>query len=368
MPFPEIAQYDDEYLEEQTILVKLGDTIRATVLVDGNVADSTTLPVGRPASENGLKAIRIGYINFIELPGLSPSLPPQPETTVDRINEDWAQVAIRFDLAGASTIDPVANVITVKNRAGTASADGTASVTVAPGQGTPTPVMINIFAGDTEEQIAQRLASEISNTVPGVTAQHYPHRTQNEDFWFVLVDKGNNVTFSNISSDPADVFIQPPALNYRDEDKIDFLAGNVLGLNFKDDDARTIDMFAVPNGALPGAYGRAGHDEHQFTLPGWQNTILIIESAVNGNDASNPLTAGHEVGHVLFDGLFDGSDPASPGHSPDPQNLMSVGSQGGELEDFREGKRLTNEQNEDARTDSATPTPVPLLHQTGHNE
>src|SRR5690606_20152905 len=169
------------------------------------------LPVGRPPSEDGPYAIRTAYINVVMLPGLNPALPPQPATTTERMSEDWAQTAIRFDLADTTTITPVSNVLTVELQ-GTSTVAGTLSLEVEPQGETPTTVSIDIFAGDTEEQIAQRLANEISSQIPNVVAQHYRHFVENEDFWLVLADRGNEVGFRQIAS-TSNVLIKVPLLN-----------------------------------------------------------------------------------------------------------------------------------------------------------
>jgi hypothetical protein len=366
------VKYDDEHAGPQTIRAELEDTVRVTLVLDGDTTSTVSeLPVGRPATEDGPYAVRTAYINFVELPGLNPALPPQPQTTIERMNEDWAQVAVRFDLAGSSTITPVSNVLIVDIRGPveTVVDTGHVSLEVEPEGGSPTAVNIEIFAGDTEEQIAQRLASEISSHVPNITAQHHPHTLdENENYWLVLVDRGSVVKFPVAKSTTANVSINAPQLHFAKRNDIGQLGGNVLGLNFKDEDEQTIDLFTVPLFALDGAVGRSGGDLREPYLPGMQNTILVYETAVDGRDLpmnnpfvnrsrALPFTAGHEAGHVLFDESFPGD---VKGHSPDSLNLLfKIPST---YETLDATKRLTSDQNTDARADSGPDTTPALLH------
>src|SRR5690606_7133020 len=148
--------------------------------------------------------------------------------------------------------------------------------------------------------------------------------------------------------------------------------GNVLGLNFKDDDEETIDLVVVPLGTLPGVVGISGGDLRASNLPGCQHTMFVEETAVDGQDLLLPFdatrrfalafTVSHEAGHVLFDEEFPGndSDPENYGHSLDDRNLLFRRTSTFETLDAT--KRLTMDQNTDARADSGPQTTPSLLH------
>src|SRR5690606_28659380 len=119
----------------------------------------------------------------------------------------------------------------------------------------------------------------------------------------------------------------------------------------------TIDVYVVPDSSMgdsvPGtAYRYARHS----SLPRLENSLLVDERAVNGLDATRPFTFGHELGHILFNGLYPDSDPN--GHDTDPQNLMLgcnpfTGVCGtSNTERWGATKRLRQAQVEDVRSDS----------------
>lgn len=347
---PSGAVYDDEYRGHQTIRAELGDLVRATLILDGEETDiDTELPVGRPPSEVGPNAIRTAEINFMTLDGVNSA----PQTIVDRMSEDWAQAAVRFDLAGQSTITPVENALTVEGPA--VSDSGMVSVEVN-GQ----LVVVEVLPNQKAALIAYNVASAIADST-GLSTSLPPHPDQvppgNFDRWLVIVDKGQNVTFENWSDTFANLDFNPTVLNYTMP--VNETEGNVLGLNFKDDDDQTIDLFAASE--VPGdTLGFAGYDDIADALPGLVNTIVIGEASADQFD-DYPTVAGHEVGHVLFNKDFPGDDPNNDGHSTTSTNLMyPVASQ---KETYSATKRLTPYQHSDARADSGPGSDGPVLLQ-----
>lgn len=330
---------DDAHLAHQTPLVKLADIVRATLVFNNQDITSMQLPVGRPPDEDGPKAIRTVDIHFVTLQGVS----SDPAATIERMNEDWAQLAIHFNLASEETRDPVKNVLTVD---GTANADGRLSVDITPQAGAQVSVVAQISRGDTDEQIAQKLAAAIS-THAGLTGSHHRH----ENIFIVLVNKGRAVTFANINTTVPSVVFQEPALNFTDE--INLLEGSVLGLNFKDNDPSTIDMIAVGKVHVLGTSDAAtGGDFLATNLPGWHNASIIREEGVDASDADQPFLAGHEMGHALFDGSNDI-------HSPIATNIFTQFQSG--VDTINATKRLTEDQNTRARDRSGPNTVPPLL-------
>jgi hypothetical protein len=260
------------------------------------------------------------------------------------MSEDWAQVAVRCSLAASSTKQPVSNVLSIQ---GTANANGQLTVDITPDGGTPASVTANVVNADTAEQMASKLASAIS-TVSGLSATHHCHQSQ----WLVLVNKGNEVTFANIASSVPSVTFIEPVLNFNDD--INLLEGSVLGLNFMDSDNKTVDMIAVKDIQVLGRDAAAGGDYLAASLPGWRNVAILRETVVDGNDASCPTGAGHEMGHVLF-------DVGNAGHSSTSYNLFYASETANVPETLASPKRLTDAQNTDARTDSGPSTTPPLL-------
>lgn len=288
---------DDAHLAHQTPLVKLADIVRATLVFNNQNLTSMQLPVGRPPNEDGPKAIRTVDIHFVTLQGVASN----PAATVERMNENWAQLAIRFNRVSTVTRTPVTNVLTVD---GTAKANGQLSVDITPQGGASVNVVTQINAGDTVEQIGQKLAASIS-THPGLSASSHRHINS----FIVLVNKGQEVNFANINSTVASVVFQEPALNFTDE--INLFDGSVLALNFGDNDLTTIDLIIVtrisintsltstPNLAL----AATGGDFLATALPGWHNVSILREEAAASTDSSR--IASHEMGHALFDGSDD---------------------------------------------------------------
>jgi hypothetical protein len=339
-PKPAGSTYDDEFAGEQTILVKLGDTITAT-LASGGPSISVSLDVARPPSENGPKAIRTADIHFATLTGVN----SVPATIVDRMSEDWAQVAIRYNLKSSAAVSPVMNVLSIT---GTAASNGQLRVDITPQGGTRQRVTLAVRSGETQEQISAHLATAIS-AVGGLTATDHRHHTER----LVLVNKGQSVTFAGIQNNVTGVVFTVPVLNYTDD--ISLIEGSVLGLNFKDADPMAITMIAVTDiTILGGSDAATGGDYLQTNLPGWHNVSFLREPVVDSDDSTYPTGAGHEMGHALF-------DTGNPGHHGTSTNVFYAFENRVAPETFASRKRLTDAQNTDARTKSGPTSTQPIL-------
>lgn len=241
-------------LAHQTPIVRLEDVVRATLVINGQditfslVAGGPRLghfelQVGRPPAENGPKATRTADIHFITLTGIA----SDPTATIARMNEDWAQLAIRFNLLSPQdTVTPVQNVLTIDlpgNTAattavagqlsvdivppaaqaalppanggfinnllivsGVANADGQLEVDITPAGGALVHIALPIANGQVTQQIAGNLAAAISAQA-GLTAT--AHQSQ-ADF-LILVNHGLVVTIANPTSNVAPVNLQTPA-------------------------------------------------------------------------------------------------------------------------------------------------------------
>src|SRR5690606_2532474 len=114
----------------------------------------------------------------------------------------------------------------------------------------------------------------------------------------------------------------------------------------------------------------ASSDRNRNRIPGAHNALFITQSAMDGIDEHDPpdeigvpFVLGHELGHILFDALFDGDD--GTGHTAECHNLMrnQCGTTYGTSirEEVAGSKRLTVEQHLDARNDSGPDTIPPIL-------
>ncbi|MGA1875149.1 MAG: transglutaminase-like domain-containing protein [bacterium] len=340
---------DDNYENSITMLVRLGDLVRATLILNGQEVTGIQLPVGRPPYEDGPKAIRTVEVNFITLQGVN----SDPQATLKRMNENWAQAAIRYTLASSSTVTPVTNILAV---GGTAQNNGQLSVDITSQGGSKISVMAGVSAGDDGEKMAQKLAAAIS-AQPGLKAGYYRHLANvqtNAYLWLIMVNKGEEVNFSNLQCTAGSGILADATYSLNFSDGINTLEGHVLGLNFKDNDAKTVDIIAVGKVEVGGPGGRAysGRDGSSVIASGSENTIIIREEAVS-TYAGLPFVAGHEMGHVLF-------DTGNAGHSKEQTNLFYEG--GTSIYDtISSTKRLTGDQCKKAREMSGPDTTPPLL-------
>lgn len=347
---------DDAHLAHQTVKVRLADDVAAIVLVGGNRFGALTLPVGRPAAENGPKAIRTVDVNVVTATALA----TDPATTVARMSENWAQLAIRFNLAGQSTVTPVRNVLSVDFAAGgqTAAANGSLTVDITPaGAGAAIRVITLVAAGDSDQVIAQKLAAQIS-TNAGLAATSHRHDNQ----FLVVVNRGTNVAFANVATTVVGLLFIVPALNFTDD--ITLLEGTVLGLNFADQNLSTIDLIVVDNVPLlppRNLLGATGGDFLSVNLPAWHNVSIVQQVAADGS-APRSLVAGHEMGHALMDG-GDAIHARAPFQLPTSPIATNLFQPFNTPDTIGGAKRLDAEQNTRARARSGPATVPPLLQQ-----
>lgn len=64
----------------------------------------------------------------------------------------------------------------------------------------------------------------------------------------VLVNKGNSVAFKDITITEGINVACDPVKKYVPGSKVDELRANIVGLNFKDNDETTVDMFVYKGG------------------------------------------------------------------------------------------------------------------------
>jgi hypothetical protein len=347
---------DNVYRAHQTFLVKLGDTVRATLDLPG-ATGSVELPVGRPFSENGSKAIRTANINFTKLNGVTATTDPQ--AAIDRICENWAQLGIRCTLSNQQTLAKVNNILHIS---GSANAAGQLKVKIVNNQtsGAGVNITANIANGDSPEQMAAKLRDAIIAQGLNNVAS-YDH----DQDALVLVGKGQNASFFNIESTVTSVqFVEPPLVTM---DDVTTLEGAMLALNFRDSDPTTIELIAVQPVGIGGngAFAASVGDQLGAVYAGWKNLIIAKGISATLAPPQYPMVLGHEFGHVIM------NDYSNVQHHPDTTNLLYYlasedVSNGAKA--YKGAKRLTaggtppdGNQNERARNESGPTSSAPIL-------
>ena len=346
---------DDAHLAHQTVKVRLADDVAAIVLVGGNRLGALTLPVGRPPAENGPKAIRTVDVNVVSATAAATA----PATTVARMSENWAQLAIRFNLAGQSRVAPVRNVLSVDFPAAgqTAAANGSLTVDITPaGAGPATRVITLVAAGDSDQVIAQKLAAQIS-TNAGLAATSHRH----EDQFLVVVNRGTNVAFANVATTVAGLLFIVPVLNFTDD--ITLLEGSVLGLNFADGTrARSTSSLSTMCRARRKLAGRNGRGLPRRPAPRLAKVSSVIRAWRLTGRADLPLRRARDGPRLVQRRQRHPRRAAFQlPTSPIPTNLFRAGNSA--VDTIGSSKRLDAEQNTRARTESGPATVPPLLQQ-----
>ncbi len=367
-PAPEsFGCYDDEVAGLQTVRVELGDTLRVSAWTGSlRLGNSVELSVGDPQGVTE-DAVATGRLRFVELAGVAHSVNTDESTR--RVSEDWAQAGIRFDLSGLALADTVSNALVLYNPGYDPATgaghvvpnDGTIRVAVVPELGDTTFVHLDVSRDEDLDIVAQQLANEIGMELPGAFSAR--HNDGSVRKGIVVAGKGLRTEFVwDVGS--TDIRIERHLINFDtlSTDKYQ-LSLNIMGLNYKDEDDATVDVIALGPGtlSLTNATARSGgdNDSRRYWTPGISNTVLIRSRALNGDDHQQPVTLGHEIGHVLFDEEFAGDNESN--HSVDFVNIMSIPFF--IIDEQPDGrKRLTPIQQNDARTDSGSATPVPLLN------
>jgi hypothetical protein len=204
---PPGSMYDDEHLAHQTVLVRLQDVVRAALMLEGRELRSIELPVGRPPAEDGLNAVRTAHVHFVTLEGTN----SDPETTVERMSEDWAQVGIRFRLMSKETVAPVNNALVVAHDR-LQPRSGTLCFEVIPAAGASRVVTIPVQAAEDGRQVAQKISARLAAL--GHEPNVYPHRGKRT---VVMIHRSRGVTLDLESRDCSD-FPRPDDLGLEMQD------------------------------------------------------------------------------------------------------------------------------------------------------
>jgi len=307
---------DDAHAGNQTIKVKLGDTVRMNIVVDGNDLTFFELPIGLPPSESSPKAIRTVDTRFVKLNYGDIVADTSVSAVLERKDKAWAQGAVRFNNIDEVPKSPVKNMIGVK---GIATGNGQVDLIVQTStggspSGFPVSVNFNLTPGTTPDSyhIAQVIAQAI-NTEEGrniATAHNtYPSPIQDgitalaSAYAHVLIDEGNEVIYNSLSASTSipnvSVFIPSTGLSSGHAKNMHDVA--MLALNYDDEDANTMDIFVVND------LSRGSKSLDGLALPYYyitENSPIVgsycIELSQVRDDATNLFIAAHEAGHVLL--------------------------------------------------------------------
>ena len=323
---------DDGHLAHQTPLVKLGDTVTATLVLDGVDVCSKALCVGRPSSESGVNAIRAATAYFVVVDYSDVAASADTAKTTERMSEAWCQAAAKF-ASSSRTKTPVRNVIRVS---GTATGSGTFGVKV---DGVTVPAFGIAGSGRTSPlQIAEDIASGINAVIGAGTAQAFNSAPGfGTPLAHVVVKKGSSVTFADLAETVPVTAITIPTFSVTDDD-VEFQDEEpCLAANYGDaNPSETVDFFVVKTLAT-GNRGDAWTPNYCGSASDMRNTSFIVLTAGDAA-ADNPHTAAHEAGRFFMN--YDGLDSGN-------YNLMNGTST---TDSITARKRLTPTQHQTSRT------------------
>lgn len=333
---PGSCNYDDNryQVDDQTLLVRLGDRLRATVFVDrtdGQPADTlghVELPVGQDGSADGPDAIRevaLVWHDYVEDGPAGRRHTSDPALSAARMSEDWAQASIRFESAPTASAFRTSDLQTVVRIRSARRAAAAGWIDLELNQaGTVDSVRVNYPAGADARAVAERVRDALSAVVSQVGVMDGDSARTTA---YAVVNRSllREIRVSGIS----DTDIEASRLL----DPLEFVPSGsqavlVAGWGLGDDDYTTVDVFAVPRIAIQ--YGDPADRTLAFARinnPGPQ--MFVTAEVAVGNDNVDAHVLAHEVGHLLLDGPFPGSGGGSEcesdqtdRHHPASFNLM----------------------------------------------
>jgi hypothetical protein len=345
---------DDAHAGNQTIKVKLGDTVRMNLVVDGNDLTYLELPIGLPPTESSPKAIRTVDTRFVKLDYGSVASEASPSTLVGRMDKVFAQGAVRFNNIEETTKAPVKNIISIE---GNATSTGSLIVLVESTQQDVSKVGhqvdVNVGAG-IPSAVAQAIASAINAEVGSPVATS--HDTYPRSFGsssslpspiaHVVIDQGYEVIYSGLTVIDEQIpgtNVSIPSTDLSNGDANNLHAVALLGLNYGDGDPNTLEVYITNEvSAAGGTGGRGIALPHYFTS---SNSPIVggycIRLSASKDDEFDPFIAPHEAGHILLD----------VSHPSIPNNLMLENIS--TADSITATKRITDGQIEDLRSSSS---------------
>lgn len=363
---PTTSQYDDEVQAQQTVRVELADEVHVSIYVDGKESLPVKMPIGLPASQNGMYALREARLTWQVHDQASFVL--DDSTRVQReMNEIWTQAAIRFRTEGyGRTIldDEINNVLAVEFVAPYGSKGYTTAQTAGvarfllPNQTSPDSILV--AAGESLMSVAERVRVLFRNATPGADDDNtYIRSGQTLDTLVVGPNTVYNVPAEQAKATRLYVVVGrglqtpvPPQpkpnrlFSVRDEEfvmrKVSLAQLPIVASTFKDDydpnaldslKTSNIDIFVLKQGSVYSTQASAADQDSLYVmllgkghsgrfrvdpdtlylygrqvLPELSNTLFLFEDAVKPD--LYPNVAAHEAGHVLGLGHVPRAFPA----------------------------------------------------------
>lgn len=404
--------YDDEW--PNTIRVELGDVVRTRVVIGSDtLGKPLEVRVGRPPDEtDGIQKLyydeRTADVVWYTADTLTTApRPVTPETATARMNEDWAQAAVRFEVANQTTYSDaiLQNVIGVELRSAVRAAGQVTAADTLEAQFVRTrsagpdtvAVELTVAAGQSLLDVANKWAAQIATALGFpptdarvVSGESYREseglvRSAGRSEQLLIVLRGPNPMYLASGVTGRQTVISQELLELR---RLRVHHLGALAALIDDGVPQTIDVIPVRNGSMftgtPPASGPGpdvstvqnsrllgkGLSDRPIPDPAVdlasRNVIFAVQSAVDERD-DNPFVLGHEMGHVL-DILHTDQDPQFPPGSsslavpvlPADTNLMKTPLDGVESLDGQ--KRLRPHQAQLVRQrDSSALSPVRIL-------
>lgn len=363
------SDYDDEYEDERTVRVQLGDVVQVTTAFDG-VEDATSAVEKRVGQEPEVTgspdAVRTVAVNWSERSGLSSAA----DVVTARMSEDLAQAAVAFEQTGTTAAyREVQDVLRLRILAALPSQNyetwrsligGTVRVRVTLSDGTAFDASYTYAAGVRLDNIATGLrrsmidqsGGRLSVGLPDVLGNTAICYDESEPFAaFVLVERGAAAMSFGPPIGVGEVALELFLVDYQ------HLYGSMTqaaAMNHRDDDLLTMDAIVVEPDAIwkdatndhklwGASFPYEGDDEGSGGILTSVNATLLDARAADALD-DFPYVAGHEAGHLLLGEAYPGHDPADNTHHPDPTNLLFAGADEDDVERYDYHKRLTKAQ------------------------
>ncbi|KAF0247865.1 MAG: hypothetical protein FD167_2733 [bacterium] len=255
------------------------------------------------------------------------------DKALERLNETWAQAAIKFDIVGRGVRDNVSNTIRIK---GDLLGETTFMIKV---DGTQVgPINIGMNGRITSLQAAEDIVKGINtkfNDQRAYVFNAYPNINPNflQQVAFVVINRGTSTELKDISvSGSNNIIISKSGLPAGEVD-VENVAPSLVA-NFADQDPNIIDFFIVKIDNRLVTNTEVGN---------MVNTAFIAVRAVD-NSTNNPFTVSHEAGHILF----------NFGHVDDKETTNLMFKITPPLDQISAAKRITLTQHSKTRNKSIT--------------
>jgi hypothetical protein len=225
--------------------------------------------------------------------------------TITRLNEVWAQAAVRFSCT-SRVVKPVRNIIAIFREA---ARSGTFSIRV--NGVTVPPFELRLTPWDRSPLvIAERIVRGVNAVIGTGRAEvfDYSSRNEDEDLAFVVIDRGSDVSLTNLKSTVFPTSIWLPEFSTADATVGSLYESVCLAANYGDRNKNTIDFFIVKEleegtdgqGNPLNPRGLAWTTRNSGTSGEMLNTAFI-ELSTADNAPDDPHTVAHEAGRFLMD-------------------------------------------------------------------